>query len=229
MSETDDQDKRQRNGPAPLPVTLIVPGWSDDSRRLSPCRDHLIAAGWPPDRVACLSFRDRYGGNVDHAHEIGAAVEGLRERSGAARVAVVAHSMGGLALHYYLTALGGAAAVHTAIFLATPHRGTWLAWLARGRGGAEMRPGSPLLRRLARAPLPPGVRAICIRSRFDTRIVPGSGTRLDGAECHTVRLPMHARLLRHRATLRLIAGLLRDSGDPAAGPAGDDAADHPGR
>ncbi|MBR9991276.1 MAG: hypothetical protein KFH98_16050 [Gemmatimonadetes bacterium] len=191
------------------PPVLLVPGWSDTARVLEPCRRFLLAEGWSDEGVQSLSFRDRYGSNVEHAEEIGHAIRQLKERAGAARIAVVAHSMGGLALRHYLVE-GGEVDVHTAIFAGTPHRGTWLAWLAWGRGGAEMRPGSEFLERLNAAPLPESVRAVCLRSPIDTRIVPGRSAVLAGAPCHTVRLPTHPRMLRHGATLRLIRDLLLD-------------------
>ncbi|HEX6133647.1 MAG TPA: hypothetical protein VFZ24_06785 [Longimicrobiales bacterium] len=200
---------------ASAPPVLLVPGWSDTARVLRPCRDYLVSAGWPETRIRCLSFRERHGSNIDHATEIASAVSALSRALGGSPVAVVAHSMGGLALRYFLGS-GGADAVRTAIFAATPHRGTWAAWLAWGRGGAEMRPGSDFLQQLNAMPLPAGVRAVCLRTPFDTRVVPGGSAWLEGASCLTVRLPTHRRMLRHRATLDLIRDLLLEDGRSAA-------------
>lgn len=197
------------------PAILLVPGWSDTSRVLRPCREYLIDAGWPAAHVRTLSFRDRYGSNIEHAMEIADAVQSLRQDVGAARIAAVAHSMGGLALRHYLTH-GGADAVHTAIFAGTPHHGTWVAWLAWGRGGSEMRPGSSFLRELNATTLPSGVRAICLRTPIDTRVLPGESAWLENAACLTVRMPTHQRLLRHRGTLRLVRDLLLDDDAIAA-------------
>jgi triacylglycerol lipase len=154
-----------------------------------------------------VDFRDRYGSNVEHGNEIAAAVTRLKASSGSSHVAVVGHSMGGLALRHYLTSVA-VPSVDTAIFIGTPHHGTWVAWLAWGRGGAEMRPGSRFLRELHARPLPSGVRAICIRTPVDTHVVPGSSAFLSGAACHTVRLPQHSRMMRHGATLELVERLL---------------------
>jgi triacylglycerol lipase len=196
------------------PATLLVPGWSDTARSLKRARDHLLAAGWPPAAVAVADFRDRYGSNAEHAEEIGEAVARLRQRTGARRVAVVAHSMGGLALRHYLGTAAGADSVATAIFVGTPHRGSWLAWLAWGRGGAEMRPGSPFLRQLEATRLPPHVRAVCLSTPFETRVIPGSSALLDGAECRVVRRPTHPRMMRHRATLDTIRRILLEAAAP---------------
>jgi triacylglycerol lipase len=190
------------------PATLLAPGWSDTAAVLEPARRFLMDAGWPGDHLRCVSFRRRYGSNREHAEELAGAVDELRARSGSERIAVVAHSMGGLALRYYLTHLGGQAAVHTAVFVATPHRGTWLAWLAWGAGGGEMRPRSRFLRELEERQLPREVRTVCISTSVDLRVMPGSSTRLEGAECHRVRVPGHAGMLRHGPTLRLVRDVL---------------------
>lgn len=189
------------------PATLLVPGWSDDARALGRARDFLLGAGWPPSHVACVDFRDRYGSNIGHADEIAAAIETLARATGEEAVAVVAHSMGGLALRRYL-GTAQCPFVHTAVFVGTPHRGTWAAWVAWGLGGNEMRPGSAFLRELSTLPLPASTRAICITTPIDTRVLPGSSALLDGVEHYRVRLPTHPRMLRHMPTLRLIRDLL---------------------
>jgi triacylglycerol lipase len=197
--------------PATLPATLLVPGWSDTARSLHHARSFLLRAGWPQTHVGCVDFRNRYGSNIQHAAEVEAALELLLERTGSPSAALVAHSMGGLAVREYLARAGDAAPVHTAVFVGTPHRGTWVAYLAWGRGGAEMRPGSEFLRRLAQKELPRHVRATCIRTPFDTHVVPGSSAALPGADCRLVRLPTHPRMLRHGPTLRLIRELLTEA------------------
>jgi triacylglycerol lipase len=190
------------------PAVLLVPGYSDSARALQPARRFLLAAGWPGHFVAAPGFRRRFGSNVEHAAEIAEAVAALREATRKRRVAVVAHSMGGLALREFLSQ--GGDEVEQVIFVGTPHAGTWAAWLAFGAAAREMRPGSRFLRRLAERPLPRHVRAHCIRTPIDTRVVPGSSAFLPGADCHTVRLPTHPRMLRHPATLALIRDLLLD-------------------
>jgi triacylglycerol lipase len=189
------------------PATLLVPGWSDTSRALGDARSFLLREGWPESHVSCVSFADRFGSNVQHAAELRQAVAGLSALSGEERVAVVAHSMGGLALRMYLRA-NASHQVHTAVFVGTPHRGTWLAWLAWGAGGREMRPGSRLLAELQDRPPPPDVRAVCIRTPVDTRVLPGSSAFLEGADCRMIRAPGHTRMLRHRKTLELIRDVL---------------------
>lgn len=197
----------------PLTPVLLVPGWSDTARTMRHCRHFLLASGWPDTLVATVDFGNRYGSNIEHAAEIDVAARQLCAHAAASAIAVVAHSMGGLALRCYLVN-GGADQVHTAVFVATPHRGTWTAYLAWGAGGREMRPHSEFLRRLDEQPLPAHVRAHCIRTPFDTRVLPGSSAWLRGTHCHTVRLPTHPRMMRHHGTLRLIRELLLNDHRP---------------
>lgn len=198
----------------PAPPVLLVPGWAATARHLRQCRRFLLESGWPDDSIECLTFRRRYGSNIEHAAELARAAEALGRRK-RSRIAVVAHSMGGLALRRYLLD-GGGDTVDTAIFVGTPHRGTWMAWLAWGGGGREMRPGSEFLRELNERPLPQEVRSFCLRTPIDTRVLPGDSAWLDGAECLTVRLPTHPRMLSHARTLGLIRELLLDTGRAAA-------------
>ncbi|HSJ06436.1 MAG TPA: alpha/beta fold hydrolase [Longimicrobiales bacterium] len=171
-----------------------------------------MRSGWPESYVHALGFRRPYGSNIEHAAEIASAAAELQDRTGVERIAVVAHSMGGLAVRAFL-AEDGAAAVETVVFVATPHKGTWLAWLGWGDGAREMRPGNPFLRGLG--PVPPGVRAVCIRTPAEFRVVPGSSARLDGIECLTVRAPTHPRMMHHRGTLELIRTVLHGSDEQA--------------
>jgi triacylglycerol esterase/lipase EstA (alpha/beta hydrolase family) len=197
------------------PPTLLVPGWHDTARALRHCNRQLVAWGWRSEHVRCLGFRDRHGSNLDHAHELRTAIETLCDDAGVEEVAVVAHSMGGLALRQCLTTTARPR-VHTAVFVGTPHHGTWMAYLAWGAGGTEMRPRSRFLRELNARALPGGVRAHCISTAIDTRVVPGSSALLHDAHCHHVLLPTHPRMLRHGATLRLIRDLLLQSVRDAA-------------
>jgi pimeloyl-ACP methyl ester carboxylesterase len=214
MASTVDLSERDERAFV-LPPTLLVPGFHDTARALRHCHRQLVAWGWPPKHVRCLGFRDRHGSNLEHADELGAAIDSLSNDAGSEHVAVVAHSMGGLALRHYLTT-SAQPRVHTAIFVGTPHYGTWMAYLAWGAGGSEMRPGSPFLRALNARALPVAVRAHCISTAIDTRVVPGSSALLRGTHCHHVRLPTHPRMMRHGATLRLIRDLLLQSLHQAA-------------
>lgn len=195
---------------ADVPV-LLVPGWSDTERDLAPLRIRLVAGGWPESHVVPLTFEDPTGENGEHAEEIARAVEALCSRTGAERVDIVAHSMGGLATRKYLEDLGGGARVRRVVLLATPNQGTYTAYLAFGGGRDEMLPGSPFLAELnADPPLPSGVRLLTVRTILDTHIVPGESATLPGVEDVQVCCPTHDGLLRDEEVFRLVRRFLSD-------------------
>jgi triacylglycerol lipase len=201
--------------PAPLPASqpartaipvLLVPGWLDTARELAALRIRFLAAGWT--HVETVTFRDPAGSNRDHALEIDAAVTRIVAETGAQKVDIVAHSMGGLAVRWYLLTHVDAP-VRRAAFLGSPHQGTLTAHLAWGAGGDEMTPGSAFLTALNRAPpVPQGVAAITVRTPIDTRVVPGEGAALPGIEDHSVCCPTHAGLVQDDGVFRIVIDFL---------------------
>lgn len=196
-------------GQGPRVPVLLVPGWSDDSEQLAPLRERFVEAGWADSTVVPLSFEDPVGSNRTHARTIARAIGDLRARTGAPRVDVVAHSMGGLALRYYLQN-GGDPEVRRVVFLATPHRGTWSANLAWGEGGDEMKPGSAFLLSLMDVfPVPPGVHGLTVRTPVDLHVLPPESAMLPPLPDVEVCCPTHAGLLDHDETFDVIEAFLR--------------------
>lgn len=180
--------------PDRVPV-LLVPGWGDTASDLEALATRFAGEGWPASHVAVVDFEDPFGSNVTHAEEIRMAAEGLRRNTGSAQLDVVAHSMGGLATRYWL-ARGGAEVVRRAVFVATPHHGTWMSLAAWGEGALEMRPGSGFLAGLSEPPgLPASVAALTLRSATDFHIVPNRSATLPGVPDVEVCCPTHAGLL----------------------------------
>lgn len=190
---------------------LLVPGWSDRARQLDWLRRELVRAGYPLNAVRAVDFRDRFGSNLEHAAEIGGAIDELCASTRSTRVDVVAHSMGGLALRYYLHFHGGGAKVRRVVFTGTPHRGTWVAYLAWGKGAREMRPGHSLLRSLSELPpVPAGVSALCIHTPLETRVIPRSSARLADVRSARVWSLSHPLMLRSRKVLEAIRSFLNE-------------------
>jgi pimeloyl-ACP methyl ester carboxylesterase len=119
-------------------------------------------------------------------------------QAGSEGVDVVAHSMGGLALRRLLLHLGPTS-VRRAVFLGTPHRGAYLAYLAWGDGGHEMRPRSHFIRSVG-APLP--VPNLSVYSPVDTHVLPPSSAVTGEAErvrvwCSHRGMARHAGAFEH--------------------------------
>lgn len=127
-----------------LPV-LLIHGYFCNRALWRPMAARLVAAGHAVDAV---DLEPPFASIDDYAPRIARAVEALRERTGAARVALVGHSMGGLAARAYLRARGDDA-IACVVTLGTPHRGTVHATLGRGRNVRQMRRDSDWLHALA--------------------------------------------------------------------------------
>jgi len=100
--------------------------------------------------------------------------------TGATRVNIVGHSLGGLIARYYIQELGGHEKVHTCITLGTPHQGTYAAIMGRGKTARQLRPGSPLLKQLkrsARKPIP--TRFVSYYSNLDSMVLPAANAKLN--------------------------------------------------
>lgn len=128
-----------------------------------------------------VNLEPAFGPIDDYVPVIAAGIERLRARTGAVRIAVVAHSMGGLATRAFIAARGGDA-IGAVVTLGTPHRGTWLARYGYGRNVAQMRLDSDWLRALAaREGSRAGVPFTVILSVHDNIVAPQTIQTLDGA------------------------------------------------
>jgi triacylglycerol esterase/lipase EstA (alpha/beta hydrolase family) len=117
----------------------------------------------------------------DYAPLIEARVRELCAATGAPRIAIVAHSMGGLAARAWMRAYGSAR-VARLVTLGTPHHGTALARFGPGANAVQMRRDSPWLRALA-ASESPDVRAriVSIYTHHDNIVAPQESCVLPGA------------------------------------------------
>lgn len=183
---------------------LLVPGWSDGPRVMRRLRRRLLAAGWPEGAVEVVAFRDRFGSNVAHAGEVAAAARALLSRTSARSLDVVAHSMGGLAVRLFIA--DAECHVRRAIFLGTPHAGTWAALLAWGGGRREMLPGSDFLRALP--PLPTYTRCTTFRTPLDMRIFPRASARAHGAADVVIPFVTHEGMVRSRRVFEAVRATL---------------------
>lgn len=153
---------------------------------------------------AALDLEPLGAGIDEYLPSVHAALERLRAATGASRVIIVAHSMGGLVARAYLRRYGDAA-VARVITLGTPHQGTLLASFGPGRNARQMRHGSPWLADLAAS------EANLQRSMFtsifsvhDNIVAPQDSSRLSGAhlvECGAIG---HVALGRHPLILRSV-------------------------
>ena len=170
---------------SPAPPVLLLHGYGCNSGywvHLVPLLDAARISH------ACADL-EPLGGDIDgYVPAVARAVEALCEASGAPRVAILGHSMGGLVARAYVRR-HGAARVSRIITLGTPHHGTSLANLGLGANARQMRrarqgeaPESDWLRTLAKEE-DPARRALVtsIYSHHDNIVAPQTSSHLPGA------------------------------------------------
>lgn len=156
-----------RSGPEP-PV-LIVPGFVGPAFLLFPLATFLRLHGRTVHQMVTFPALD---GVVAHAERVAAAVERLKQETGAAQVDIVTHSMGGLAGRYYMLRRGGNQHVRRFVSIATPHHGTRWAQLELCQSMSDMKPGNALLKELEPDVPVPGVKCLNIRAGWDQIVWP---------------------------------------------------------
>ena len=177
---------------------VVVHGINGSSAEFATMLARLEAAGWPSDRLYPFDAADpAWGCNVDNADAIAALVEqALSEHPCAARVDLVAHSMGTLSSRYYVKNLGGTEKVNTYVTLGGMHHGlTSPCWAPDFLGvcvWSELCETGDYLAQLNEAPATPGdLYWVSIYGTADAT-VPEASSILDGAENIAIEGAEHA-------------------------------------
>jgi triacylglycerol lipase len=149
-------------------------------------------------------------GSIDAmAESLAHRIDAVRAASGAPRVTLVAHSMGGLVCRAYLRAYG-LAHVAALVTVASPHRGTLVARLGIGQAARDMVPGSAWLAALAdwekKAEHPP---ATALFSHYDNYIVPADSSSLPWATNEVLPVHGHVEMYFSRKVARRVCAALR--------------------
>ena len=198
---------------------LLIPGWMGRSLDMMALRERLVRDGWDEGLVFPLEFLDPVGSSVAHAGELDQALQSVLRETGADKVDIVAHSMGGLAVWVLLQKKGRALPVNRVVFLATPFEGTLTAYLAWGEGGPEMIPESEFLKGLQRGGWPQvWVNTLTIRTPLDLTVVPGNRGALLGMGDRVICCPTHQGLLDHEETYLIVRDFLLHGRRTEGGP-----------
>lgn len=125
------------------------------------------------------------------AQDLAVAVEKLVRESGADKVHVIGHSLGGLITRYYVQRMSGHEHVHTVVTLGTPHQGTVLA-----RAGSvlplvrQLRPDSDLIMELNEPAPDCDTRFIAFHSDLDQLILPTRNARIVHPDLRVRNVPV---------------------------------------
>ena len=171
ISESAVRMPRATGDPSHDTPVVLLHGYGHNRSGWYVLQRHLAAAGF--STVHTMNYSPVRHDVPALARRLADTVQVLRTLTGAERVHVVGHSLGGLITRWYAQELGGGDHLSTAVTIGTPHEGTVAAWAAPGRTAQELRPGSWLIRRLAEGARPSPVRWVSYYSNTDLLVQPG--------------------------------------------------------
>jgi triacylglycerol lipase len=145
----------------------------------------LAAEGLTVDAISYTPFRT----SVEQlADRLAVEVERTLSQTGADKVHLIGHSLGGVVIAQAIASGRLAGKVDTIVTLGAPFGGSpWAHLVPFGAIVRALRGGSPLLRRLASAPVPEGVRWLAITATLDV-VVPGARSVPAHGEVETVTI-----------------------------------------
>jgi triacylglycerol lipase len=160
---------------------LFVHGWNSSSSAWNTMVSRFSADGWTSSELDNWSY-NWHQSNATTASQISSKVDSILAATGATKVDIVSHSMGGLSSRYYLKNLGGTAKVDDWVSLGGPNHGTNTANFCFDTSCVEMRQGSSFLSALNSGDETPGaVHYGTFWSPCDEVINPDSSVSLSGA------------------------------------------------
>jgi pimeloyl-ACP methyl ester carboxylesterase len=149
-------------------LVVLVHGSMATAGAWRPLRKRLSALGHT--HTATFSYGPMNGVS-EIANSIG---ELLRRLPGRVHIHLVGHSLGGLAVRWFVQETRSDPRVVQTITVAAPFRGARGAFLMPGPAGRDMRQGSVVLTQLARSAEEPGIPNLSILGSADTAVSPVS-------------------------------------------------------
>jgi len=193
------------HGERGLAPVLFVHGYCGTERVWAPLRAALTAAGFNCLISLC------YNAVTSDVREIADRLVDESRRAlqatGAGKVHLIGHSLGGLVVREAVQRRGLAGSTGTAVTIATPHGGTWVARFGLGPSARQMRPGSDFLNELGRAALSAGPRWVMLHGGSD-RVVPANSAIPESDDSRVITLRPadagHRSITRHADVVRSI-------------------------
>ena len=156
---------------------LLVHGYGHNSSAWFMLRKALKRAGFTS--IHTMNYNPLAHDVPEIGEKLSDRVEMIRELTGADKVNLVGHSLGGIVSRWYVQELDGDLKVNTAITLSSPHKGTMAAFAPLGRTAREIRPRSWVMRRLNNNVLPTHVRWVAFYGDTDMLVQPTRSGRID--------------------------------------------------
>jgi triacylglycerol esterase/lipase EstA (alpha/beta hydrolase family) len=184
-------------------------------------RHRLRRDGWP--HAVGLNYRTIGGDFAKAVLALRACVERLCRQTGASRVILVAHGMGGIVCRAYLRRFSGDERIAKVLTLGTAHRGSALYALLPDPMLQDLRPNAPFLVALGTDdPVPSQVDFTALYASFDHLVVPPSRAYYPGAGNIEVEGVGHTSLLWSSRVYELVRENLEWSAAPVPAAAHDE-------
>jgi len=195
---------------APSTPVVFVHGYTGSPSNWDTAKTVFRAGGYGGNQLFAFSYNS-YGDNRTNAASLSSYVNSVLAQTGASKVDIVNHSMGGLVSLWYLKQLGGAAKVNHLASIAGANHGTTSAGACLIYTTCQqMYPGSSFINTLASGDETPGsTRYATWYSPCDGIILPYTSTRLSGATNNLVACQTHIGYLTDTGVLGQIANYIR--------------------
>jgi triacylglycerol lipase len=189
---------------------LFVHGYTSNASTWNTTIARFEADGWESNRLFAYTFSSTKS-NALIAQDVAARVNEIKAATGAPKVDIITHSMGGLSSRYYLKNLGGTAHVDDWVSLAGPNHGTtWAYGCFFFSPCNQMIPGSSFLNQLNSGDETPGaVNYGTFWSSCDELINPDTSTILSGATNTNVGCLSHSGVKDSAAVYALVREFVR--------------------
>ncbi len=131
--------------------------------------------------LLAIDLKGKFSAIEEYAEQLSVEVDKLLEKYNVEKVDIVAHSMGGLVVRYYIQKLEGCKKVRKVVTLGTPHNGTKVGVFVAGRARPQMLPNSDFLKGIKLNSLDAlsGTELTVLCSDADFMIVPTHLARVD--------------------------------------------------
>jgi pimeloyl-ACP methyl ester carboxylesterase len=180
--------RRPASQAAETPIVLIH-GYFHNSSGFMYMQRALHRRGFK--NVSAFSYNPLRKTIPELAEKVARRVDRIVDETGAAKVHLVGHSLGGLLARYYVEQMGGAAKVRSVTTIGTPHHGTLSAYAGRSPVAKQMRPGSDLINLMIRTRKPRPVRYFSYYSNLDALVMPSRSAHLDNGRGNVTNILVH--------------------------------------